>query len=168
MWSPRTLALVTAAALAVTGCGGDDGDQYATAWNDTCREVSDAYRSFQTAVATAADTSPDRGDAAARSPVPAAAVAADLRKPAQELGAALEKPLGRIRDTDPPQRYAAWHRQAVRRLDAQLRVLDDGVDRLARGDGDALAQLALGGVGPAAADAPTGLRDETPDCTSMR
>lgn len=172
MWSSPTrrwtLALVTATALAASGCGGDGSDDYAGTWNDACRDLSSAYKEFQTAIATAADSSPDAGDAAARAPLPASVVAAELRKPAQALRKALDGPLSRVRAADPPQRYAAWHRRALGRIAAQTAVLDDGVARLGRGDGDALAQLALGAFGPAAADAPASLRDATPDCTALR
>lgn len=164
-----TTVLTLAAVLAVGGCGGGDvGDDYARGWDGICGNVSDAYRTFRSDASAAATRSQDPGNAAVAGGLSAPAVAADLAPAARKLQRTLREPLREAAKLQPPERWTAWNTRALRQVRRQERVLADGVRRLQTGDGDALATLALGGIGPAAIDAPTDLRDRTPACTAQR
>jgi len=164
---PAVLAAVLAAA-AMIGCGSDAEDRYASTWNDACRAVAGASRDLQTSLAEAADASPDGGDRAAARPLPGPEVARDAGPAAAALVAAHREQLDAVRDVRPPAELDSWHREAVARLERQQRILAEGAARLRRGDADGIAALAVGGFGPARADAPPRLRDETPSCTGLQ
>lgn len=167
----RTLAVVLVGAAATGGlsaCGTDERVAYADGWDEVCRGVGGALSTFRTAVSSAATDSPDAGDDAVADGADPAAVAAELGKPA----VALAKELAALQDDvdalDPPEDWAAWHAAEVRRLAVRLRTVDAGVARLGRGDAEATALLAIGGVGPSDVRAPAKLRDRTPECTTLR
>lgn len=160
-------ALLAVAALAVAGCGGNAEDDYAAGWDTVCGDVRDAYRSFRTDVVSAAKSAPDAGDAAAGRTLPAAAVSGELGRPVRKLDRALAKPFADARALEPPARWSAWHRSALRGLDRQRAVVDDAARRVQAGDADAFSALSLGGFGPAAVSAPADLRDRTPVCTAL-
>ncbi|MDX8153576.1 hypothetical protein SK069_18405 [Patulibacter brassicae] len=158
---------VLAVIAVLAGCGGDD-DRYADAWSASCRALEDGARELQQALVSAADQTPDTGDAAARSALPAAVVGREAGPAAERFSRAVATELRQVREVAPPDGLRAWHRAAIADLERQARVVADGADRVRRGDAAGLAALALGGVGPARADAPAVLRDETPDCTALR
>lgn len=167
----RALAvLLTAAAVAsgLSACGADERTAYAEGWDEVCRGVGGALSDFRTAVSSAATDSPDSGDEAVMRTTVAAEVAADLARPSAALVeelAALREDVGAL---DPPDEWATWHAGEVRRLAVRLRTVDEGAARLARGDAGGTVLLAIGGVGPSDVQAPAGLRDRTPDCTTLR
>lgn len=167
----RTLAVALAAAAAaggLTACGTDERTAYADGWDEACRDVGGALSTFRTAVSSAATDSPDAGDTAVADGTAAAAVIADLRRPAAALAKDLAAVHDDVSELDPPEDWAAWHAGEVRRLAVRLRTVDAGVARLGRGDADATVLLAIGNVGPSAVEAPAGLRDRTPECTTLR
>ncbi|MCK9247673.1 MAG: hypothetical protein M0P31_01660 [Solirubrobacteraceae bacterium] len=165
----RALTTVVGVAIAATtvGCGSSD-DGYAEAWDGLCGDVAGAFAAFRTDVATAAGRSDDPGDDAATRPASRDEVVGDLEAPVTALRDALRRPWDAVADLEPPERWARWHTEAVEQLQARRRILEDGVRRVAAGDADALASLALGGFGPASADAPQALREATPSCARMR
>lgn len=172
MTRPTRRALVVAlcvTALGVTACGSEPPeDRYAADWDAICGDVKGALQEFRTGLVTAARAAPDAGDDAAHEPLDAAAASALLQRPAGRLGRALDAPLRRARELEPPERWRRWHEQAVERFATQVAVVDAGVRRVADGDAEQLASLAIGGFGPASLQAPPDLRDRTPICVGLR
>lgn len=169
---PRRRIAVLLAAVACAGglgaCGSDPETTYAEGWDDVCRGIGAAVSDFRTAVSSAATVSPDPGDEqVARGPA-ATAVINDLAAPAEALQEDLAAQVGEARVLQPPERWVAWHGREMRELDVRLRSVRSGVQRLRRGDPDALPLLAVGSIGPAAVRAPAALRDRTPECTTLR
>lgn len=161
------LAVLTLAA-GLGGCGTDAETTYASDWDDVCTGVGDALRTFRTAVSSAATVSTDGGDAAAIAGPTPEAVRGDLLEPAQALRTAMATQFAAAGRLEAPARWKAWQAAEVRDLARRARSIDTAVERLGRGDADALPLLSVGGVGPASARAPADLRDRTPECTTMR
>lgn len=162
-----TLAVVALGA-GVGACGTDAEATYAADWDEVCVGVGDALREFRTAVSSAATVSPDGGDAAAIAGPSPEAVRDDLLEPARALRTAMAEQFAAAGRLKAPARWSTWQATEVRELARRARSIDTAVGRLARGDADALPLLSIGGVGPASAGAPSALRDQTPECTTMR
>ncbi len=87
---------VLAAVAVLAGCGGED-DRYADAWNASCRALDDHAQELQQALVSAADQTPDAGDVAARSALPAAVVGREAGPAAERFSRAVAGELRELR-----------------------------------------------------------------------